>query len=119
MKRLLGFALMCAMFSTPLFAAKLFGSKGTTVTIPDTVTVGSTQVAAGEYKVTYEGSGAAVKVTLVKSGSSPVVLDAKFVEAKNNGPSVTTGTVNGVRTLQEIDIKGGILLFEAPQGADK
>ena len=119
MKRLLGFALMCAMFSTPLFAAKLFASKGTTVNIPDAIIAGSTHIAAGEYKVTYEGSGPAVKVTLVKSGSSPVVLDGKFVEGKNNGPSVTTTTVNGVQILQEIDIKGGALLFEAPQGADK
>jgi hypothetical protein len=111
MKKLLGFALMCALFSTPLFAANLFASKGTTVNIPDTVTVGSTQIAAGEYKLSYEGTGPAVKVTLVKHGSSPVVLDAKFVEGKNNGPSVTTATVNGVRTLQQIDIKGATLVF--------
>src|SRR3974390_2673936 len=46
MKRLLGVVFVCAMFSTPLFAGKLFGPKGTTVKISDAVAVGTTQIAA-------------------------------------------------------------------------
>ena len=56
MKRLLGLALMSALFVTPLFAFSLFSSKTTTVNIPEEVTVGSTQITAGEYKLSYEGS---------------------------------------------------------------
>jgi len=119
MKRLLGVVFVCAMFSTPLFAGKLFAPKGTTVKIPDAVTVGAVQIAAGEYKVSYEGSGPAVKVTLLKSGSSPVILSAKLVQGKNNGPSVTIATENGARILQQMDVKGGTLLFEAPESADQ
>jgi len=120
MKRLFGFALLIgAMFATPLFASRLFSTKSTTVNIPEAVTVGSTQIAAGEYKVSYEGSAPAVKVTLAKSRSSSVVLDAKFVEGKNGGPAVTLSTVDGVRILEQIDIKGGSLVFETPQSTDK
>lgn len=120
MKRLLGFALLMGVMSaTPVFAARLFGAKSTTVNIPEAVTVGSTQIAAGEYKVSYEGSAPAVKVTLMKSRSSSVVLDAKLVEGKNDGPAVTVATVNGVRVLEQMDIKGGTLVFETPQPTDK
>lgn len=120
MKRLFGFALLIGvMFATPLFAVRLFGAKSTTVNIPEAVTVGSTQIAAGEYKVSYEGSAPAVKVTLTKSRSSSVVVDAKLVEGKNDGPSATLATVNGVRILEQIDIKGGTLVFETPQATDK
>ena len=119
MKRLLGVVVICAMFSTPLFAGKLFATKGTTVNIPEAVIVGSTNIAAGEYKVSYEGAGPTVKVTLVKSGSSPVILSAKLVEGKNNGPSVTLATVNGARILRQMDVKGGTLVFEAPKSADE
>jgi len=120
MKRLFGFALLIgAMFATPLFAGRLFSTKSTTVNIPEAVTVGSTQIAAGEYKVSYEGSAPTVKVTLTKSRSSSVVLDAKLVEGKNGGPAVTVATVNGVRVLEQMDIKGGTLVFETPQSADE
>ncbi len=120
MKRLFGFALLIGVMSaTPLFAVRLFGGKSTTVNIPEAVTVGSTQIAAGEYEVSYEGSAPAVKVTLTKSRSSSVVVDAKLVEGNNDRPSVTLEIVNGVRILQQIDIKGGTLVFETPQATDK
>jgi len=120
MKRLFGSALFIGvMFATPLFAVRLFDTKSTTVNIPEAATVGSTQISAGEYRVSYEGSAPAVKVTLMKSRSSSVVVDAKLVEGKNSGPSVTLATVNGVRILERIDIKGGTLVFETPQATDK
>jgi hypothetical protein len=112
MKRLLGLALMSALFVTPLFAFPLFGSRTTTINIPEKVTVASTQITAGEYKLSYEGSGPAVKVTLTRSGSSPIVLDAKLVRGKKDNVSVTLGTSDGVRILQQIDLKSGTLIFE-------
>ena len=107
MKKLLGFTLMFALFATPLLAAK-----ATTVNIPEAVTVGSTHIASGEYKLSYEGAGPAVKVTLARSGSSPIVLDAKFQAGKKEMVSITLGTVDGVRTLQQIDLRSGTLVFE-------
>ena len=119
MKKLLGLALMSALFITPLFAFPLFGSKTTTVNIPEGAMVGSTQVTAGEYKVSYEGSGPAVKVTFARYGSSPIVLDAKLVPGKKDNVSVTLGTNDGVRVLQQIDLKNGTLVFESLQAANQ
>lgn len=114
MKRLLRSALVFALTITPLFAAK-----GATVTIPEAVTVGATQVAAGEYKVSYVGSGPAVKVTLTRPGASPIVLDATLKTAEKGRSSVTFDTVNGVRVLQQIGLKSGTLIFEASQAANQ
>ena len=115
MKRLLGFALMCALFVTPLFASKLFGSKTTTVNIPEAMTAGTTQIASGEYKLSFEGSGPVVKVTLARSGSSPIILDAKFLESGEKGNvSVTDSMENGVRVLRQIELKNGTLIFGTP-----
>jgi hypothetical protein len=119
MKRILGLALMSALFVAPLFAFPLFGPKTTTVNIPEGLTVGSTQIAAGEYRVSYEGPGPDVKVSLTKSGSSPIVLDAKLVVGKKDNVSVTIGTVNGIRVLQQIDLKSGTLVFETHQTANQ
>ena len=119
MKRILGLALMSALFVAPLFAFPLFGAKTTTVTIPEGLTVGSTQIAAGEYRVSYEGPGPDVKVSLMKSRTSPIVLDAKLLAGKKENVSVTIGTVNGVRVLQQIDLKGATLVFGTQQTANQ
>jgi hypothetical protein len=89
------------------------------VTIPEGLTVGSTQIAAGEYRVSYEGPGPDVKVTLTESRSSSIVLDAKLLAGKKENVSVTIGTVNGVRVLLQIDLKTGTLVFENQQTANQ
>lgn len=112
MKKLLGCTLAFALLTTPLFAAKT-----ATVTIPEAVTVGAKQIAAGEYKLSYDGSGTAVKVTLAKHGASPIVLDAKLVTAEKGRTSVTFDTVNGARVLEQIELSSGTLIFETTQTA--
>lgn len=66
-----------------------------------------------------EGPGPDVKVSLTKSGPSPIVLDAKLVAGKKDNVSVTIGTVNGVRVLQQIDLKSATLVFETQQTANQ
>jgi len=107
MKSFLKYSFLLALLVTPLFAAK----NADKVTIAQSVSVGSTQIAPGDYKVSWEGSGPAVKVTLAKSGTAPIVLDAKLVSAENGGGSVLVGTENGVRVLQEIDLSHASLIF--------
>jgi hypothetical protein len=108
-KKLLGYVAF-ALLTTPLFAAK-----PTNVNIPDIVTVGTTQIAAGEYKLSYAGAGPAVKVTLQRSGASPIVLDAEFVTVEKGNPSVTTETVNGIRVLRRIELRNSAFIFENQQ----
>jgi hypothetical protein len=114
MKKLVPFALAFALFATPLFA-----SKKATVTIPENVTVGSTPIQAGEYKLTYEGSGPDVKVTLSQSGHSPVVLDAKLVPSHTGTESVTMRGTSGERTLVNIDLGKTSIVFQVPQSGEQ
>jgi len=110
MKKLLKSVFVSALFpTTPLFAIK-----GGTVDVPDPVTVGSTKIAPGQYKVSYEGSGPVVKVTVAKSSTPAVVFDAKLVPAHNITSAVLTG-VNSVNVLQEIDLMNANLIVEPVQ----
>ncbi len=113
MKSFLKYSLILTLLVTPLFAAK----SSQTVTISQAVSVGSTKIAAGDYRVSWEGAGPAVKVTLAKSGTTPIILDAKLVTAENGGGSVLIGTENGVRILQEIDLAHASLMFGAAPAA--
>ena len=112
-KKLLVSVLMLAMFTSPLFAAKR-----STVSFTESASVGSTLIAAGEYKLSYEGAGPTVKVTLTREGKSPIVLDAKLT-AGSGQSSVTYSTENGVRTLREIDLTKVALLFEGPAATNQ
>lgn len=111
MKKFAQLAVAVALLATPLFAAKK-----TTVTIPNDVTVGSTQIPAGDYKLTYDGAGPAVKVTLLQPGRPPIALDAKLVQSRNFSQSVTLGKKpTGERVLMEIDLGRTTLIFDTPQ----
>jgi hypothetical protein len=109
------FAFLFAFLVTPLFA------KTYSVTLAKAVTVGSTQIPAGDYKVSWEGAGPAVKVTLARSGASPVVVDAKLVTGKSfiSDASVVTAAQNGSVVLQEIQVKSNTLVFEGSDVAAK
>jgi hypothetical protein len=115
MKAILQFSALFALLAAPLYAA----SKPQTVTISQAVTAGSTQIAPGDYKVSWEGAGPAVKVTLAKPGSAPILLDAKLVAVQNGSGGVLVGVQNGVRVLQEIDLAHESLIFTSPDSAQK
>jgi len=99
MKRSFGFALLLVLFAVPAFA----GNKTPTVDIPQNVQVGSTQVPAGEYQLTWTGSGSSVQATLVQDKKTVVTFSAKMVEGKNN-PGVETNTQGGATVLNVINM---------------
>ncbi len=100
MKRFIGFALAILALSLPAFAAK----NSATVNFSTPVTVGSTKLAAGEYKVTWTGADANVQVSIVQSGKTLVTVPAKLVTAKNGFTSINTDTVNGVAVVKTISL---------------
>ena len=111
MKKLVPFALALAMFASPVFAAKK-----TTITIPNDAIVGSTQIPKGEYKLTYDGSGPVVTVTLSQRGHSPIVLDAKIAPSINQIDSVTMlRNARGERILVSIELGRTSLVFESSE----
>jgi hypothetical protein len=108
MKRFFGFALLVVLSSVPAFAAR----NSQTVNLPETVKVGSTQIPAGDYKLTWTGSGSNGQVTLAHDGKTLVTVPAKVVEEKNNFSGVTTKTLDGVDVLESIELNNLDLVLE-------
>lgn len=110
MKRFFAFAFILALFSMPSFAA----SKSSTVRFSSDVTVGSSKLPAGEYKLTYNGTAPNVQVTLVQKGAShPITatVPAKLTEQKHEQVSMTTNSANGGNLLQTVQLKDVTLEF--------
>lgn len=111
MKRFFGFAIILALFCVPAFAAK----NSDTMNLATTVKVGSTLLPAGNYKLTWTGTGSNVQLTLAQKGKATVTVPAKVVEAKNDHVGLTTDTVNGVEVLEGIQLnKLNIEIVNAP-----
>jgi hypothetical protein len=100
MNCLAAFASMLVLFAAPAFGA---GNKPQTVIIPENVQVGSTQLAAGNYRLAFTGTGSDVQVTLTQAGKTVLTFAAKVVEQRNN-PGVDLNTNAGVTTLESINL---------------
>jgi curli biogenesis system outer membrane secretion channel CsgG len=102
MKRLLFSAAILALVSVPAFAAK----NSQSVTIPQAVSIGTNQLPAGDYKVTWTGTGSNVQVTLVQKDKytpQTTTVNAKVVEGTDSHTGFTVdrqGNVNVLQTLQ-------------------
>jgi hypothetical protein len=111
MKRSFGFALMLVLFAVPAFA----GNKPATVVIPQNVQVGSTQLPAGQYELTWTGSGSKVQATLLQNQKTVITFSAKMVEGKND-PGVETDSQGGAAILDVIRTsKFSLILDGGPQ----
>ena len=107
MKRFFGIAMLVALFSAPAFAAN-----SQTVNIPATVNVGSTQLPAGDYKVSWTGSGPNVQVTFAQNKKTFATVQANAVEQKNDRKGVTTNSQGGVSVLQSIQLSSVSLVLQ-------
>lgn len=112
MKRLFGSALMLALAAAPAFAAK----NSQSVNIAQSVQVGSTQIPAGDLKVTWTGAGDNVQVTLAENGKS-FTVPAKLVEEKHSHKGYTVSRTNGADQLQSIQLSNVSLQFESPSAS--
>ena len=98
---LLGVALLLA---TSAFAA----NKGS-LQVSDPVTVSGKQLAAGEYKVTWEGNGPNVELTIMKGKTVVATTPARMVDlnrASESDAAVVNRNDDGSRSLQEIRFSG-------------
>jgi hypothetical protein len=96
----LGFALIVCSLSLSAFAAK----NSQDVTFSKSVKVGSTQLPAGDYKVSWTGADASLQVTIAKNGKTLATTPAKLVPVKNPSVGLGTKTVNGADILQTIQL---------------
>src|SRR5271157_5419552 len=114
MKRLSSLLILLTMISIAAFAAE--GGSGK-VRLDSAVKVGSTELPAGEYKVTWTGSGANSEVTLVQ-GKTKVTAPAQVLEVRRSNDAVATKSENGSRVLTEIQFqKETLVLQNAPSQA--
>jgi hypothetical protein len=113
MKRFLGFAIVVASLAVPAFAAK----NSQTVTFTDAIRVGSTQLPAGNYKVSWTTNGSSAQVTIAEKGITAVTVPAKLVEAKNGHVALLTNTVGGVQVLESIQLNNVSLVLEGATGS--
>ena len=106
MKRFVGYVAVLALLSAPAFAAK----NSSTVILPETVTVGTTQLPAAQYHVTWTATGSSAQVTLA-NGKSTVTVPAKVVDQKNPVNSVLTSHKGGTSVLEGINLDKVTLVF--------
>ncbi len=108
MKRLFGYALMLTLTAAPAFAAK----NSQSVNFAQPVKVGSTEIPAGEVKVTWNGTGDNVQVTLAENGKT-LTIPAKLVEEKHDRKGYTVNREGGVDQLQTIQLSNVSLQLES------
>jgi hypothetical protein len=117
MKRIFGFLIVLVLAGAPAFAV----SDSQSVNIPSAVKVGSTQVAAGSYKVSWTGAGSNVQVTLAKNGKTVATAPAKIVSERNQYSGVSTQAEGGAQVLQTIQLNSVtlVLVDQSAQTASK
>ena len=109
MKRLFGCALVLALTAAPALAAK----NSQSVNFAQAVKVGSTDIPAGDVKVTWTGTGDSVQVTLAENGKT-ITVPAKLVEEKHTHKGYVVSRVGGTDQLQAIQFSNVSLQLESP-----
>lgn len=107
MKRWMGIALILGSLSLPALAAK----NTQNLTLSDSVKVGAAQLAAGDVKVSWTGTGSNVQVTLEQRGKAPVTAAAKMVDTRNGHVGVVTDAASGAAVLQSIELNNFTLVL--------
>jgi hypothetical protein len=90
---------MIALAAAPAMAAK----NSQSFNLGQNVKVGTTDIPAGNVKVTWTGTGDAVQVTLSSNGKS-ITVPAKLVSEKNGHKGYVVSNKGGVDELRTIQL---------------
>jgi hypothetical protein len=112
MKRFASLIILVITLSAAVFAAD--GGTGK-IHLDSVVKVGSTELPAGDYKVTWNGSGEQTQVTLTQ-GQTRVTAAAKVVEVRRKSDAISTKSENGARILTEIQFRNQTLMLQDASG---
>lgn len=107
MKRFLSLLTIVSMMTIAAFAADA-GSGS--VRLNSAVRVGSQDLPAGTYKVTWTGSGDTAQVTF-KQGKTSITAPAQVIDGKHSQDAYATKAENGTRVLTEIQFRDKSLVF--------
>jgi hypothetical protein len=111
MKRFSTLLILATLVSVAAFAAESGSGK---IHLTNSVKVGSTELPAGDYKVTWSGSADKAQVTLTQ-GKNVATTTARIEAAHQNNDSVIVTEQNGSRTLNEIQVHGTTLVLQNGQ----
>src|SRR5215469_14744072 len=112
MKHFATLLILAILVSVSAFAAQSGSGK---IHLTNSVKVGSTELPAGDYKVTWTGSGDKAQVTLTQ-GKNVATTTARIEAAHQNNDAVTVTSQNGNRILDEIQVHGTTLVLQNGQG---
>ena len=112
MRRFASLIVLSTLIATAAFAADSGSGK---IRLDTAAKVGSTELPAGDYKVTWTGSGSTAEVTLTQ-GNTKVTLPAQVVAVRRNNDAVSTRSENGSRVLTEIQFQKETLVLQNAPG---
>jgi hypothetical protein len=115
MKRTLVFAIMLTLLSARAFA----GRNSQTVNIPEPMKAGTTQLAAGDYNVTWTGTGSNIQVTFMQNRKVFATVPAQLVVESNKNQELETKVQGTVETLESIRMRNMTLVLESPSPSEK
>jgi len=107
MNRFLGYALMVVLSVAPAFAAR----NSQSLSLASPVKVGATELPAGDFKVTWIGTGDSVQVTIAKNGKT-LTVPAKLVAEKHSHKGYIVSREGGADRLQTIQFSEVSLQLE-------
>ena len=84
----------------------------TNLQLEQTVTVAGTQLAPGQYKVTWNGNGPDVTVSFTDGKKTIATVQGKILNNPNQEEAIETNTAAGTAVLQAIDLKKITIQFE-------
>ena len=100
------------VLSTLIAATALAADSGSgKIRLDSEVKVGATELPAGDYKVTWTGSGANTEVTLAQ-GKTKVTTSAQVVAVSRKTDAISTKSENGARVLTEIQFRNETLVLQ-------
>jgi hypothetical protein len=108
--------LLLTLLSAGLFAAT---KNSDSVTFFDSVKVGGTELAAGEYKVVWNGDGPDVQVSFLQGKKTVATAPARLVKEQNSSAKAVRlrTEADNSRVVTGIDFKKLSLVFEEPTAA--
>ena len=112
MKRFASLILLSTLIATTAFAAD--GGSGK-IRLDNAVKVGTTELPAGDYKVTWTGSPDNSQVTLTQ-GKTKVTTTAQVENIRRNADAISTKSENGSRVLTEIQFRDKTLVLQNASG---
>jgi hypothetical protein len=108
------------VFAALLIPALAFAAekKSANVEIDQPLKVADTQLAPGQYRVTWDGSGSDVTVTFLKGNKTVATAPAKLVNTSSNQNAIETfTTADKTQLLKAVDLKNLTIQFQTPVSA--